>query len=351
MATKFYKDSNGIFFIGDASYPSGVYSANFSENDTKVTITNVMTGEELKPVALITSYTTSAGVAYADRATFSTALKDFFVKSAGISSGVEVVSALGYTPEDASKKGAANGYAPLDSASKVPAVNLPSALAVGAISQSIGTSTTNAPSEKAVNDYINRFSQSATLRDPIYIDTAARRVYSVGVNFLFCRNENYFLNADTSVVAPTSDYYFIYTSVSSKTFNCIVWSSASSLPSDAVLLAIVNFQSGGAVVWCNCNTFYLNGNKYENYYRLPQDVLDIASNVDRLIAHKSAFVFQPDLISIVNTATTKTMTIAGNVQIFFSKNTFAGSSGGFIGFNANQTIDINTVSGAKDYLR
>lgn len=132
--TKFYKDSNGIFFIGDASYPAGVYSANFSENDTKVTITNVMTGEELKPVALITSYTTSAGVAYADRATFSTALKDFFVKSAGNASGVEVVNALGYTPEDASKKGASNGYAPLDSASKVPAANLPSALAVGAIS-------------------------------------------------------------------------------------------------------------------------------------------------------------------------------------------------------------------------
>lgn len=35
-------------------------------------------------------------------------------------------SGLGFTPEDASNKGQANGYAPLDSAGKVPAVNLPS---------------------------------------------------------------------------------------------------------------------------------------------------------------------------------------------------------------------------------
>jgi hypothetical protein len=33
---------------------------------------------------------------------------------------------LGFTPEDSANKGAANGYAPLDSAAKVPAANLPS---------------------------------------------------------------------------------------------------------------------------------------------------------------------------------------------------------------------------------
>jgi hypothetical protein len=35
-------------------------------------------------------------------------------------------ASLGFTPEDASKKGAANGYAPLDAGAKVPAANLPS---------------------------------------------------------------------------------------------------------------------------------------------------------------------------------------------------------------------------------
>jgi hypothetical protein len=34
--------------------------------------------------------------------------------------------ALGFTPEDSANKGAANGYAPLDSSAKVPAANLPS---------------------------------------------------------------------------------------------------------------------------------------------------------------------------------------------------------------------------------
>ena len=33
---------------------------------------------------------------------------------------------LGFTPEDSANKGAANGYAPLDSSAKVPAANLPS---------------------------------------------------------------------------------------------------------------------------------------------------------------------------------------------------------------------------------
>ena len=36
-------------------------------------------------------------------------------------------TALGYTPENAAKKGAANGYAPLDSSGRVPAANLPTA--------------------------------------------------------------------------------------------------------------------------------------------------------------------------------------------------------------------------------
>lgn len=40
----------------------------------------------------------------------------------------DILNALGFTPEDASKKGQANGYAPLDANGKVPTGNLPDAL-------------------------------------------------------------------------------------------------------------------------------------------------------------------------------------------------------------------------------
>jgi hypothetical protein len=42
----------------------------------------------------------------------------------GISSGVEVINALGYTPEDAAKKGVANGYVGLDLDQKIDKSNL-----------------------------------------------------------------------------------------------------------------------------------------------------------------------------------------------------------------------------------
>lgn len=52
-------------------------------------------------------------------------LKEFYGK--GITSA-EILAAIGYTPEDASKKGQANGYAPLDANGKVPTGNLPDTL-------------------------------------------------------------------------------------------------------------------------------------------------------------------------------------------------------------------------------
>lgn len=52
-------------------------------------------------------------------------LKEFYSK--GISSS-DILAAIGYTPEDISNKGQANGYAPLDSNGKVPTANLPDAL-------------------------------------------------------------------------------------------------------------------------------------------------------------------------------------------------------------------------------
>lgn len=43
----------------------------------------------------------------------------------GAVSGAQIVSALGYTPEDSAKKGAANGYAGLDASGRVPSAQLP----------------------------------------------------------------------------------------------------------------------------------------------------------------------------------------------------------------------------------
>lgn len=52
-------------------------------------------------------------------------LKEFYSK--GITSS-DILATIGYTPEDISNKGQANGYAPLDANGKVPTCNLPDAL-------------------------------------------------------------------------------------------------------------------------------------------------------------------------------------------------------------------------------
>lgn len=105
---------------------------------------------------LPTEFCNESGVAYADLAAFKAATDDFFVKSAGITSGVQITNALGYTPEDVSKKGSANGYAPLDASSKVPSSNLPSALSVGAIETSRSQSTDKAVASKLFDDYSSK---------------------------------------------------------------------------------------------------------------------------------------------------------------------------------------------------
>jgi hypothetical protein len=56
----------------------------------------------------------------------------------------DVTTALGYTPENQSSKGSANGYAPLDSTGKVPAVNLPLSAGSGTVTNSMGALTSNA---------------------------------------------------------------------------------------------------------------------------------------------------------------------------------------------------------------
>ena len=50
----------------------------------------------------------------------------------------DVTGALGYTPENRSSKGIANGYAPLDNAGKVPVANLPSSTGTGTVTNSAG---------------------------------------------------------------------------------------------------------------------------------------------------------------------------------------------------------------------
>jgi hypothetical protein len=56
----------------------------------------------------------------------------------------DVTTALGYTPENQSSKGSANGYAPLDSTGKVPAVNLPLSAGSGTVTNSMGALTSSA---------------------------------------------------------------------------------------------------------------------------------------------------------------------------------------------------------------
>jgi len=56
----------------------------------------------------------------------------------------DVTAALGYTPENRSSKGIANGYAPLDSTGKVPATNLPSSTGTGTVTNSTGALTSGA---------------------------------------------------------------------------------------------------------------------------------------------------------------------------------------------------------------
>lgn len=53
-------------------------------------------------------------------------LKAFYDQSA--LTATDIISALGFTPEDQANKGQANGYAPLDANAKVPAANLPDSL-------------------------------------------------------------------------------------------------------------------------------------------------------------------------------------------------------------------------------
>lgn len=62
----------------------------------------------------------------------------------GVIGSADVTLALGFTPENRSSKGLANGYAPLDSSGRVPAANMPSPAGTGTVTNSTGGLTTGA---------------------------------------------------------------------------------------------------------------------------------------------------------------------------------------------------------------
>lgn len=127
---KFYKDSNGAFRLTDctgklayinkgdivsAYAENGVCSMIFSDE-----VYNRFTNIHNKNTA-ITDFVNASSVAY-DEAGLNAVLSDFFVKAPALT-GANITTALGYTPEDASKKRAAGGYAGLDLDQKIDKSN------------------------------------------------------------------------------------------------------------------------------------------------------------------------------------------------------------------------------------
>jgi hypothetical protein len=62
-----------------------------------------------------------------------------------IANATDITNTLGFTPEDASKKGAVNGYAGLDGSGKVPVAQLPASVTGGMNYQGTWNANTNSP--------------------------------------------------------------------------------------------------------------------------------------------------------------------------------------------------------------
>ena len=155
---KFYKDAaTNKWILGTIEgYPAGKCLLDKDPNSNKISIIRESDGKilhtgDVKDFIYLNS--SDALVNYDTYANFATATSDFFVKPAGgIESGQEVIDALGFTPEDSSKKGVANGYTPLGADIKVASQYLPSALAVGAIENDKSSSTDKATSSSYANN-------------------------------------------------------------------------------------------------------------------------------------------------------------------------------------------------------
>ena len=101
----------------------------FRSNEVEVTIKTKsdLTDNTYVPKANELVYDTNRKIlVIGDGTTSLGSLKAFYGNSTLTAN--DITTALGYTPEDSSKKGQANGYAPLDANGKVPTGNLPDAL-------------------------------------------------------------------------------------------------------------------------------------------------------------------------------------------------------------------------------
>lgn len=108
-------------------------------------------------------------------------------------------NSLGFTPENVSNKGAANGYAPLDANSKVPAANLP-AYVDDIIEGTLTNSTTfTASGNTGVPDGV-----VTPAANVIYVDTTSNMQYRWGGSSYVAMNGSLALG-ETSVTAYRGD--------------------------------------------------------------------------------------------------------------------------------------------------
>lgn len=108
-------------------------------------------------------------------------------------------NSLGFTPENSSNKGAANGYAPLDANSKVPAANLPAYVDDIIEGTLTNTTTFTASGNTGVPDGV-----VTPAANVIYVDTTANMQYRWGGSSYVAMNGSLALG-ETSVTAYRGD--------------------------------------------------------------------------------------------------------------------------------------------------
>lgn len=153
----FYKDTNtSKYYFGDINtttqgrliYPGSIVCENVGDNKIMFYDLN---GKLIYNGTVQNLVNKNQQIQWGNYSELISTMSDFFVKSAGgISSGVEVINALGYTP--ASKV-----------SGKVPAEELPSSLAVGTIEAIRSRSLDKAVASKLFDDAVSAMNQKADL--------------------------------------------------------------------------------------------------------------------------------------------------------------------------------------------
>lgn len=190
------------------------------------------------------------------------------------------------------------------------------------------------------------------LRNPLYIDTTDTGiVVSTNTNFVFLKNTQFQLEK-SSVELLDSDYYAIYTTEINKTIQAVKFNKTKELPKGVFILMLVHKPTLD-VLYSAANSIYIDGilcKKIDNKSILKLD--SIISDIQRLERYRSAFIFNPEnAISINITGTNINMTIKGFIQMFFSGSVAGSVNNGYLGFDADQTIDFETIGKPKDYVR